>query len=56
MDSTKKIAHLYARAGFGLRFADLQQVQHFTVKQTTDQLFKASEEIKQLNAVATNSS
>ncbi|WP_372976695.1 DUF1800 family protein [Mucilaginibacter sp.] len=56
MDGIKKIAHLYARAGFGLRFADLQQAQHLTVKQTTDQLFKASGEIRQLNVVATNSS
>jgi uncharacterized protein (DUF1800 family) len=55
MDSNKKIAHLYARAGFGLRFADLQQVQHLTVKQTTNRLFKASDEVVPLKVVATNS-
>lgn len=55
MDSTKKITHLYARAGFGLRFADLQQVPHLTVKQAAEQLFKASNEIKPLTVVAANS-
>jgi uncharacterized protein (DUF1800 family) len=55
MDSIKKIAHLYARAGFGLRFADVHEVKHLSVKQAAALLFQASAEIKPLAVVATNS-
>ncbi|WP_374948819.1 DUF1800 family protein [Mucilaginibacter sp.] len=54
VDNSKKIRHLYARAGFGLRFADLRMAQHVTVKQAVDQLFKTSEEIRPLDIVAGN--
>jgi uncharacterized protein (DUF1800 family) len=54
MDNTKRIRHLYSRAGFGLRFEDLRMAQHSTVKQAVDQLFKASEDIKPLDIIAGN--
>ncbi|MEB0263005.1 MULTISPECIES: DUF1800 domain-containing protein [unclassified Mucilaginibacter] len=54
MDNTNRIKHLYARAGFGLRVADLQQVKALTVKHSVEDVFKASAEIKPLTVVATN--
>ena len=54
MDNTKKIRHLYSRAGFGLRFQDLRMAEHSTVKQAVDQLFKLSEDVKPLDIIAGN--
>ncbi len=41
MDNLKQIKHLYARAGFGLSFAD-QIAAHSTVKKQVKELFKTS--------------
>ncbi len=43
MDDLRPIKHLYARAGFGLRFADLQKAKHLTIRKAVKALFKDSE-------------
>src|ERR1700761_458553 len=43
MDNSKQIKHLYARAGFGIRFEDLHDEAHQSIKKTVKKLFKASE-------------
>lgn len=52
--NAKHIRHLYARAGFGLRFEDLQQTNNLSVKQAVSTLFKASENIDPTNIIAGN--
>jgi uncharacterized protein (DUF1800 family) len=54
MSNIKQIRHLYARAGFGLRFADLKQAGSLSVTQAVDQLFKLSEPVVPLNVVKDN--
>lgn len=54
VDNSKKIRHLYSRAGFGLRFEDLRMAEHSTIKQAVERLFKSSEEIKPLDIIAGN--
>ncbi len=43
MDNFKQIKHLYARAGFGLRFEDRKVNEHFSVKKAVKDLFKTSD-------------
>ncbi|MET3978197.1 uncharacterized protein (DUF1800 family) [Mucilaginibacter sp. UYP25] len=54
MDNTNKIKHLYARAGFGLRVADMQRVKGLTVKHAVEGFFTSSTEIKPLTVVTNN--
>ena len=54
MDNLKKIRHLYSRAGFGLRFEDLKQVNGLSVKQAVDRLFKTSEAVVPLDVIQGN--
>ncbi|GGH11701.1 DUF1800 domain-containing protein [Mucilaginibacter phyllosphaerae] len=52
MSDINKIKHLYARAGFGLGFADLKQVQNLTIGQAIDRVFQASAAVKPLTPIA----
>ena len=54
MDNAKHIKHLYARAGFGIRFEDLHDQENWSTKKTVKKLFKASEVIEPLAALNEN--
>src|ERR1700761_4851557 len=43
MNNSKQIKHLYARAGFGIRFEDLHDQGNWSIKKTVKKLFKSSE-------------
>jgi uncharacterized protein (DUF1800 family) len=42
MDNFRQVKHLYARAGFGLRFEDRKAAEHISVKRAVKDLFKTS--------------
>ncbi|OOQ60586.1 DUF1800 domain-containing protein [Mucilaginibacter pedocola] len=52
--NAKQMRHLYARAGFGLRFADTKATANLSIKQAVAGLFKASEADNPLNMIASN--
>jgi uncharacterized protein (DUF1800 family) len=54
MDNLKQIKHLYARAGFGLCFADKKSARHTSVKKEVKELFRSSERNDPLSAVTGN--
>src|ERR1700743_3095218 len=54
MDNLRQINHLYARAGFGLSFADKKTAEHDSVKKAVKDLFKASEANEPINVVQGN--
>src|SRR6202000_1284016 len=54
MDNLRQIKHLYARAGFGLSFADKKTAEHEAVKKTVKDLFKASEADEPISIVHGN--
>jgi uncharacterized protein (DUF1800 family) len=54
MDDLKPIKHLYARAGFGLRFDDLKKAEHTSIKKAVKRLFDASEKAEDLSVVQGN--
>lgn len=54
LSNLKNIRHLYARAGFGLRFEDFGQVENLSVKQALDNLFAQSEQIDEATIIAGN--
>lgn len=54
MDNLKQVKHLYARAGFGLRFEDIKIVENLSVKQAVSALFSASENDEPVNSVQEN--
>jgi hypothetical protein len=43
MNNSKLLKHLYARAGFGLRFEDAKELGNVSVKHAVKELFKPSE-------------
>jgi uncharacterized protein (DUF1800 family) len=43
MNNARNIKHLYARAGFGIRFEDLHDHENWSTKKAVRKLFKASE-------------
>ncbi|MBS1528035.1 MAG: DUF1800 domain-containing protein [Bacteroidetes bacterium] len=43
MDELRKVKHLYSRAAFGLRFADMQNAGHTSVKKAVHELIASSE-------------
>jgi uncharacterized protein (DUF1800 family) len=43
MSNARNIKHLYARAGFGIRFEDLHDHENWSIKKAVRKLFKASE-------------
>lgn len=51
MSNTVQIKHLYARAGFGLRFKDIKATAHYSVKRAVKDLFKSSDNADPLNVV-----
>lgn len=54
MNNLKQVKHLYARAGFGLRFADEDAVRNFSEKQAVSALFKTSEGYEPLISIKEN--
>ncbi len=54
MNNFRQIKHLYARAGFGIRFEDLHDHEHWSVKKAVKKLFRASEVDEPLLAVTEN--
>ena len=54
MDDLRPIKHLYARAGFGLRFADLKKAKHSSVSRAVKDLFNSSETDQSLKVVQSN--
>ncbi|AMR31232.1 hypothetical protein A0256_07220 [Mucilaginibacter sp. PAMC 26640] len=50
----KHIRHLYARAGFGLRFEDLRQVEGLSVKQAVDLLLAQADRVDDASIIAGN--
>nr|WP_294942202.1 DUF1800 domain-containing protein [uncultured Mucilaginibacter sp.] len=50
----KYIRHLYARAGFGLRFEDFNRVQDLTTQEIVKQLFRSSATFEPANIIAGN--
>lgn len=54
MNNSKQIKHLYARAGFGIRFEDLRDRENWSIKKSVKKLFKASEKPEPIKAVTEN--
>jgi hypothetical protein len=54
MDNLKQIKHLYARAGFGMRFEDRKEAASRSVKQAVNSLFKISENTTLLTNISGN--
>ena len=54
MDNLKQIKHLYARAGFGLSFADKKSTERRSAKKEVKEIFKASETDDPLSVVQGN--
>jgi len=54
MNNSKHIKHLYARAGFGIRFEDLHDHENWSVKKAVRKIFKASEEIQPITVLTEN--
>lgn len=54
MDDLKQVKHLYARAGFGLRFDDLKKAEHTNIKKAVKRLFDNSEKAEDINIVQSN--
>jgi uncharacterized protein (DUF1800 family) len=51
MNNIKQLKHLYARAGFGLRFEDLKALENLSVKQAVKGLLNAAGEDEPINTV-----
>lgn len=51
MNDLKHIKHLYARAGFGLRFEDFRQNRNISVKKAVKRIFEASENDEPITVV-----
>jgi len=54
MNNAKNIKHLYARAGFGIRFEDLHDHENWSIKKAVRKLFKASEKSEPINILTEN--
>jgi uncharacterized protein (DUF1800 family) len=54
MSNLKQIKHLYARAGFGLNFNDLDKQKNWSAKKAVKKLFEESEVIQPLAVVTEN--
>jgi len=54
MDNARQIKHLYARAGFGIRFEDLDDRSNWSIKKAVKKLFQTSAPIQPLNVVTEN--
>ena len=54
MNNARHIKHLYARAGFGIRFEDLHDHESWSIKKAVKKLFKASEKDEPISVVIEN--
>jgi uncharacterized protein (DUF1800 family) len=54
MNNSRHIKHLYARAGFGIRFEDLRDHENWSIKKAVKKLFKASEKPEPINVLTEN--
>jgi len=54
MNNSKHIKHLYARAGFGIRFEDLHDHENWSIKKAVRKLFKASEKQEPITVLTEN--
>lgn len=54
MNNAKHIKHLYARAGFGIRFEDLHDHENWSIKKAVRKLFKASEKQEPIDILTEN--
>lgn len=54
MNNFRQLKHLYARAGFGIRFEDLHDHEHWSVKKAVKKLFQASEKDEPLLVIEEN--
>jgi len=54
MNNSRYIKHLYARAGFGIRFEDLHDHENWTIKKSVRKLFKASEKSTPITVLTEN--
>ena len=48
MNNYRQIKHLFARAGFGIRYEDLLDHENWSVKKAVRRLFRASEKVEQI--------
>jgi len=54
MGNLKQIKHLWARAGFGIRFEDLKDHENWSIKKAVRKLFKASEKQEPIAVLTEN--
>lgn len=54
MNNARQIKHLYARAGFGIRFEDLHNRANWSVKKTVKNIFESSVASQPINVVTEN--
>ena len=54
MNNAKQIKHLYARAGFGIRFEDLHDHENWPIKKAVRKLFKASDKQEPITVLTEN--
>jgi uncharacterized protein (DUF1800 family) len=54
MNNARNLKHLYARAGFGIRFEDLHDHENWSTKKAVRKLFKASEKSEPINVLTEN--
>src|SRR6201996_6441170 len=54
MNNARHIKHLYARAGFGIRFEDLHNHENWSAKKAVKKLFEASEKDEPILVLAEN--
>ncbi|HZY38203.1 MAG TPA: DUF1800 domain-containing protein [Mucilaginibacter sp.] len=54
MDNSRQIKHLYARAGFGIRYEDLQDKENWSINKTVRKLFRASDKKEPITVLNEN--
>jgi len=54
MDNSKQIKHLYARAGFGIRYEDLRDKENWTINKTVRKLFRAADKNEPITVLTEN--
>jgi uncharacterized protein (DUF1800 family) len=54
MNNSVQIKHLYARAGFGIRFEDLHDHENWSIKKAVRKLFKASDKSTPITVLTEN--
>ena len=54
MNNARNLKHLYARAGFGVRFEDLQDHENWSVNKAVRKLLRASEHSEPITVLTEN--